>query len=80
MDILFNVVAEAPGDGQIASGDHAIGILFRRTVAGQQVAGDLLADELVVGQIAGRSAPMTQLRYRQAWGRGWSEFSPAVSA
>ena len=49
--LALPVAAEPPGDGEIAGGDDALATLGLGA-AGHQVAGDLLAEELIVGQVA----------------------------
>ena len=50
--VLIDVVAEAAGNRQETGGDHAVRIGLRRTIRRQDVAGDLVADELVIGHVA----------------------------
>ena len=52
--VVFRVEAEAARDRQIARGDDLLGIPLRalpRSLRGEDVAGDLLPEKLVVGQI-----------------------------
>ena len=50
--VLFRIEAEAARDREKPSGRHALGIRLGRSLRGEDIAGDLLAEKLVVGEIA----------------------------
>ena len=52
MLVILRIEAEAARDGQEAGGRHQFGVLCGRRLSGQNVAGDLLAQELIVGLVA----------------------------
>ncbi len=51
VEVAGDVEAEAARDGEVAGGDDQLAPLFLRQLGRQDVAGDLLAEELVVGFI-----------------------------